>query len=102
MQATITRQSGVTLIEACMVLAISSIVVGLTAPSLRGLIETLPELEGHAFVLARQENLETIHQHNVVAERYGLLEEIRAELDSGRHSHHHLTMREWLESPAAG
>jgi GTP cyclohydrolase I/GTP cyclohydrolase-4 len=40
---------------------------------LRGLIETPPGLEGHAFVLARQENLETIHQHNVVAERYGLL-----------------------------
>ena len=69
---------------------------------LRGLIETLPGLEDHAFVLARQENLETIHQHNVVAERYGLLGEIRAELGSGRHSRHHLTMREWLESPAAG
>src|SRR6185503_16459307 len=26
---------------------------------LRGLLETLPDLEGHAFVLARQENLET-------------------------------------------
>jgi peptide/nickel transport system permease protein len=47
---------------------------------LRGLLATLPDLEGHAFVLARQENLETIHQHNVVAERYGLLEEIRREL----------------------
>jgi GTP cyclohydrolase-4 len=68
---------------------------------LRGLIDTLPELKGHSFVLARQENLETIHQHNVVAERYGLLEEIRAELESGRHSPHHLTMREWLESPAS-
>ena len=66
---------------------------------LRGLIEAYPGLEGHTFVLARQENLETIHQHNVVAERYGLLEEIRAELATGRHSPHHLTMREWLESP---
>ena len=54
-----------------------------------------------AFVLARQENLETIHRHNVVAERYGLLSEIRAELDSGEHSPHHTTMREWLEAPAA-
>ena len=67
---------------------------------LRGLIEALPGLEGHTFVLARQENLETIHQHNVVAERYGLLAEIRAELETGEHSQHHLTMREWLESPA--
>src|SRR5204863_102466 len=32
------------------------------------------------FVLARQENLETIHTHNVVAERYGLLGELAAEL----------------------
>ena len=53
-----------------------------------------------AFVLARQENLETIHQHNVVAERYGLFGEIRAELDSGHHSPRHVTMREWLESPS--
>ena len=30
------------------------------------------------FVSARQENLETIHQHNVVAERFGLLGELRA------------------------
>jgi GTP cyclohydrolase IV len=67
---------------------------------LRGLIAAMPDLNPHAFVLARQENLETIHQHNVVAERYGLLEEIRAELESDRHSRHHLTMREWLESPA--
>ena len=69
---------------------------------LRGLIERMPALEGNSFVHARQENLETIHQHNVIAERYGLLDEIRAELDSGRHSRHHLTMREWLETPASG
>ena len=37
-------------------------------------------------MLARQENLETIHRHNVVAERYGLLAEILAELESGEHS----------------
>ena len=44
---------------------------------LRGVIAAYPQLDEHAFVLARQENLETIHQHNVVAERYGLLGEIR-------------------------
>ena len=71
---------------------------------LRGLIAEMPGLEDHTFVLARQENLETIHQHNVVAERYGRLDEIRAELVAGRHSRHHLTMREWLalEAPASG
>ena len=52
-------------------------------------------------MLARQENLETIHQHNVVAERYGLVGELRAELESATHSRRHVTMREWLESPAA-
>ena len=67
----------------------------------RGLIEAYPELDEEAFVLARQQNLETIHQHDVVAERHGLLGEIRVELDSDRHSRHHVTMREWLESPAA-
>ncbi len=53
-----------------------------------------------AFLLARQENLETIHRHNVIAERSGLLDEIRAEIESGEHSPHHLTMREWLEAAA--
>ena len=49
------------------------------------------------FVLARQENLETIHQHNVVAERHGLLGELSHELSSDVHLPHHMTMREWLE-----
>jgi GTP cyclohydrolase-4 len=68
---------------------------------IRGVVSSLPALDEAAFVLARQENLETIHQHNVVAERYGLVGELRAELDSGTHSSRHVTMREWLESPAA-
>jgi GTP cyclohydrolase I/GTP cyclohydrolase-4 len=65
---------------------------------IRGLVIAYPELDENAFVLARQENLETIHQHSVVAERHGLLGEIRNELDSKQHSRHHVTMREWLES----
>ena len=68
----------------------------------RGVIAAYPALEETAFVLARQENLETIHQHSVVAERYGLLSEIRAELDSDEQSLHHMTMREWLEAATAG
>jgi GTP cyclohydrolase IV len=67
----------------------------------RGVADRYPHLERGAFVLARQENLETIHRHNVVAERSGLLEEIRAELEDGEHSRHHLTMREWLESTSS-
>jgi GTP cyclohydrolase IV len=68
---------------------------------IRRVTEAYPELAGDAFVLARQENLETIHRHNVIAERYGCLSEIRAELESDEHSPHHLTMREWLEAPCA-
>jgi GTP cyclohydrolase-4 len=68
---------------------------------IRRVVEAYPELEEDGFVCARQENLETIHRHNVVAERTGLVGEIRAELDSGEHSRHHLTMREWLEAPCA-
>ncbi|MEZ5076171.1 MAG: GTP cyclohydrolase MptA [Solirubrobacterales bacterium] len=67
----------------------------------RQVVEGYPDLPDDAFVMARQENLETIHRHNVVAERYGTLGDLRAELSSGEHRARHLTMREWLESPAA-
>jgi GTP cyclohydrolase I/GTP cyclohydrolase-4 len=67
---------------------------------LRGVTAAHPDLDPGAFVHARQENLETIHQHSVVAERYGLFGEIKAELESGRHSRRHVTMREWLETPS--
>ena len=50
-----------------------------------------PSLADGGFLLARQENLETIHRHNVVAERSGLLAEILAELETGEHSRHHVT-----------
>ena len=52
------------------------------------------------FVYARQENLETIHQHNVTAERFGLLGEIRREEASGEPSPHHVSTREWLDGRA--
>jgi GTP cyclohydrolase IV len=66
--------------------------------AIRGAIERFGGLRDDAFVSARQENLETIHQHNVVAERFGLLGELRRELDAGRHVAHHTTMREWLHA----
>jgi GTP cyclohydrolase I/GTP cyclohydrolase-4 len=69
---------------------------------IRQVTESFPDLRDGAFIHARQENLETIHRHNVVAERYGLLSEITAEIESGAHSRHHTTMREWLEAPATG
>jgi GTP cyclohydrolase-4 len=66
--------------------------------AIRGAIERFGGLRDDAFVSARQENLETIHQHNVVAERFGLLGELRRELDVGEHVAHHTTMREWLDA----
>jgi GTP cyclohydrolase IV len=62
----------------------------------RGVIESLPQLDGGAFVSARQVNLETIHQHNVVAERFGTLEEIRTELATGVSPPAHTSLRAWL------
>jgi GTP cyclohydrolase-4 len=50
------------------------------------------------FLLSRQENLETIHKHNVVAERHGLIEELESELHSGERAPRHMSMREWLET----
>src|SRR3954452_22559533 len=67
---------------------------------IRQVVEGYPDLPDEAFVMARQENLETIHRHNVVAERYGTLGDLRAELTGGDASVRHLSMREWLESPS--
>jgi GTP cyclohydrolase-4 len=67
---------------------------------IRRVVEDYPDLPGEAFVMARQENLETIHRHNVVAERYGKLDDLRGELQEGEEQRHHTTMREWLETPA--
>ncbi len=62
-----------------------------------GVVAKLPELPDDAFVSARQENLETIHQHNVAAERHGTLGELRGELESGLSPPRHTTLREWLD-----
>jgi GTP cyclohydrolase-4 len=65
---------------------------------IRGVIEHFPQLADDAFVSARQENLETIHQHNVVAERHGLLGQLRGEVSGGEYAADHVSAREWLES----
>jgi GTP cyclohydrolase-4 len=72
-----------------------------TREMIRRVIESYPNLHEEAFVMARQENLETIHRHNVVAERYGTAADLRQELQTGEHLPHHLTMREWLEAPCS-
>ena len=60
--------------------------------------ERFSDLGDASFVSARQENLETIHKHNVVAERHGLLGELTREIRDGERAARHVTMREWLES----
>jgi GTP cyclohydrolase IV len=67
---------------------------------LAGVVRAFAELDGASFVSARQENLETIHQHNVIAERHGLLSELRSEVRSGAPSTHHTSLEEWLNTGA--
>jgi GTP cyclohydrolase-4 len=62
--------------------------------AIRGAIERYGGLRDDAFVSARQENFESLHQHNIVAERFGLLGELR----SGRHVVRPTTMRDWLSA----
>ncbi len=63
-------------------------------------------LDGYAdladddFVLARQVNFETIHNHDVLAERFGTVGELRGELRSGEHSLAHTELRDWLRAVA--
>ncbi len=64
---------------------------------IKGALDHFGDLCDDTFVSARQENLETIHQHNVVAERSGTLAELKRELATGEHVVHHTAMREWLD-----
>ena len=60
--------------------------------------ERFDDLGADAFVSARQENLETIHKHNVVAERHGLMGELTREIALGDQVARHVSVREWLEA----
>jgi GTP cyclohydrolase I/GTP cyclohydrolase-4 len=62
-----------------------------------GVVERFSDLDGASFVSARQENLETIHQHNVVAERHGLLAEMRSEIESGTPATTQTSLEAWLD-----
>jgi GTP cyclohydrolase-4 len=67
---------------------------------IRGVVDAFPGLDDRAFVSAHQLNLETIHQHNVVAERFGTLGEIRRELATGIPATEHTSRRAWLDGAA--
>jgi GTP cyclohydrolase I/GTP cyclohydrolase-4 len=67
---------------------------------IRGVVEAFPGLDDRAFVSAHQLNLETIHQHSVLAERFGTLGEIRRELATGVPTAEHTSRRAWLDGTA--
>jgi GTP cyclohydrolase I/GTP cyclohydrolase-4 len=64
-----------------------------------GSLERYPDLSDGCFLLARQVNHETIHNHDVLAERHGVISELRADLDGspGGAATDHTTARVWLE-----
>jgi GTP cyclohydrolase FolE2 len=64
--------------------------------ALRDVLETYPELDDADFLYSRQVNLETIHSHDVLAERYGTVGELRSELDERGRPARHTELREWL------
>ncbi len=66
--------------------------------SLQSTLERYPGLKDEDFVLARQLNFETIHSHDVLAERYGTVGELRAELRDGEPAARHTELRDWLAS----
>jgi GTP cyclohydrolase IV len=64
--------------------------------ALQSVLERYAELDDDDFLLARQLNFETIHSHDVVAERHGTVGELRRELQSGAAAACHTELREWL------
>jgi GTP cyclohydrolase I/GTP cyclohydrolase-4 len=61
-------------------------------------LESYPQLEDGDFLFSRQVNLETIHDHDVLAERHGTVGELRGELADGVHLTRHTDLRDWLRS----
>jgi GTP cyclohydrolase IV len=63
--------------------------------ALKALLDAYPSLADEDFALSRQRNLETIHDHDVLAERFGTIGELRAEL-GGTPSASQTTLAAWL------
>jgi len=64
--------------------------------ALKHTLESYPDLAPGDFLWSRQVNLETIHTHDVLAERHGTVAELRGELHDGTRPRHHTDLREWL------
>jgi GTP cyclohydrolase IV len=63
--------------------------------ALQGTLDAYPALADGDFLFSRQVNLETIHTHDVVAERFGTVGELRREL-AGEAPAPHTDLRAWL------
>ena len=64
--------------------------------ALAGALEAYPRLDDADFLFSRQVNLETIHDHDVIAERSATVGELRAELEDSDRPARHTELREWL------
>ena len=64
--------------------------------ALRDALGTLSELDDDDFLLSKQVNFETIHVHDVVAERFGTVRELRGELATGQPSSQQTSLASWL------
>jgi GTP cyclohydrolase I/GTP cyclohydrolase-4 len=69
--------------------------------ALKGVLDAYLELDDSDFVFSRQVNLETIHTHDVLAERFGTVGELRRELEHGGPLEHHTDLSEWLRRAQA-
>ena len=67
--------------------------------ALKAAIDRYPDLADDDFLFAQQLNLETIHRHDVLAERTGTVGEMRGEL-AGRAAGRHTELRDWLSASA--
>ncbi len=65
--------------------------------SLKGVLDRYPALDDADFVFSRQLNLETIHRHDVLAERSGTVGELRNEL-AGDVASAHSELAGWLSA----
>jgi GTP cyclohydrolase IV len=64
--------------------------------ALKEALHRYPELDDDDFVFSRQVNLETIHAHDVLAERGGTFGELRAELADGTNAGKPTELADWL------
>jgi GTP cyclohydrolase I/GTP cyclohydrolase-4 len=66
--------------------------------ALKHTLGTFPMLADGDFLLSRQVNLETIHDHDVIAERWATAGELRSELATGEPARTETTLESWLDA----